>query len=127
MSYRGRRQRYEEIVMNQTQPVKPPTLQSIRTVMEGLTVSGVGAVFVLLWGLQGSLTDQAKQIVKLQTQIEVMQNTNNSAQQALPALTLQAAKNDMQIEETQRRVADLEERLQKIIEHGAGKGMGARQ
>lgn len=99
-----------------TQPA-PSRMQSIRTVMEGLTVSGVGAVFVLLWGLQGSQNDLSRQVVKLQTQLEVMQQGNNSAQAALPGLTSTTIELKMLVAENQRRILELEARVKEEGRH----------
>lgn len=105
-----RRRRFEDR-MDLAQATRSPMLQSIRTIMEGATVLGIGAVFALLTGLQGSLSEQAKQIVKLQTQLEVMQQSNTAAQTALPGLTSTTIELKMLVAENQRRIAELEARL----------------
>lgn len=95
------------MVRDRNQPV-PSRMQSIRTVMEGLTVSGVGAIFILLWNLNGSLNEQGKQIVKLQVQLEVMQQLASQAQTQLPAITMSVTELKMQMQESHRRLSELE-------------------
>lgn len=86
--------------------------QSVRTVLEGLILAGILACVGALWGLRESIGKQSESIIKLQTQIEVMQRdgaalTNQLA--VIPAISRQVDRIQLQVEGHERRVSDLEQ------------------
>jgi hypothetical protein len=76
--------------------------QSVRVILEGLILAGI------LWSINNQ-TDQTRAIVRLQTQIEGMQAANAGVIAAIPQLNSDVATLKVRVDDTARRVTDLEQ------------------
>lgn len=70
--------------------------------MEGLILAGI------IWSISNQ-TDQTKAIVRLQTQIEGMQAANAGVAAAVPQISSDIATLKVRMDDTARRVGDLEQ------------------
>jgi uncharacterized protein YoxC len=92
----------EETMIQGTHRPETRNWQSVRVILEGLILAGI------LWSINNQ-TDQTRAIVRLQTQIEGMQQANTGVIAAIPAISNDVATMKVRIDDTARRVTDLEQ------------------
>ncbi|NII73245.1 hypothetical protein FHW84_001814 [Dyella sp. SG562] len=80
--------------------------QSVRTILEGLILAA------LLWSLNNQ-SDQMKATVRLQTQVEALQQSNatmsNALTNALPQVNSDISTLKVRMDDNTRRISDLEQ------------------
>jgi hypothetical protein len=86
---------------NDSRDISVRNFQSVRTVLEGLILAGI------LWLIR-STGLQAEAIIKLQTQFESQQTQNASLIAAVPALSRQVDRIELQVDGHERRLSDIE-------------------
>lgn len=79
---------------------------SVRVVLEGLILTGI------LWSIS-TQSEQTKAIVRLQTQIEGIQQSSVTVANAIPALSREVDKLDLQASDHERRINDLEQQTRR--------------